>query len=177
EGFAIREPGWSAALSSEMAKPYFHRLRAFVEGEYKSSAPVYPTRALLFHALEECPLDRVKVVILGQDPYHGPGQAHGLAFSVPPGVPQPPSLRNMVKEASSCCGIKPTKSGCLHSWCQQGVLLLNTVLSVQGGKANSHRDRGWEQFTDAVVRVVNQGERGVVFMLWGKPSQVRGGRE
>ncbi|CAM9955897.1 unnamed protein product, partial [Hapterophycus canaliculatus] len=113
----------------------------------------------------------IQVVVLGQDPYHQPGQAHGLAFSVMKGVPQPPSLRNMVKEAVSCCGIKPTRSGTLDSWCGQGVLLLNTVLSVEHSKANSHKNQGWETFTDAVVRELNKGKRRLVFLLWGKPSQ------
>ena len=117
----------------------------------------------------------MRVVILGQDPYHGPGQAHGLAFSVREGVPQPPSLRNMVKEAESCCGIRPTKSGCLTAWCKQGVLLLNTVLTVERGKAFSHRNRGWETFTDAVIRMLGHRDRPpTVFLLWGKPSQEKG---
>eukprot|EP00904_Undaria_pinnatifida_P009148 jgi/Undpi1/5363/HiC_scaffold_2.g00644.m1 len=166
---AIKEDGWAKALSRETSKPYFRQLERFLDAEYKSKV-IYPPREKIFNAFESCPLSDVKVVILGQDPYHQPGQAHGLAFSVMKGVVQPPSLRNMVKEAVSCCGIRPTKAGTLDSWCGQGVLLLNTVLSVERSKAHSHKKRG-RTFTDAVVREVNKGDRRVVFMLWGKPSQ------
>eukprot|EP00752_Nemacystus_decipiens_P013348 g11818.t1 len=173
EGSPIKEEGWAAALARETSKPYFGRLQAFLDKQYASKT-IYPPRDKLFNAFESCPLGDVKVVILGQDPYHQPGQAHGLAFSVMKGVPQPPSLRNMIKEAVSCCGITPTRSGTLDSWCRQGVLLLNTVLSVENSKANSHKNQGWETFTDAVVRELNNGDRRLVFLLWGKPSQKKG---
>ncbi|CAM9513566.1 unnamed protein product [Ascophyllum nodosum] len=170
----IKETTWANALAAETSKPYFRKLQTFLDGAYACKTAVYPPRAKLFNAFESCPLEAVKVVILGQDPYHQPRQAHGLAFSVMAGVPQPPSLRNMIKEAVSCCGIRPTKSGTLDSWCRQGVLLLNTVLSVQDSKPNSHRKQGWETFTDSVVRELNKGDRRLVFMLWGKPSQKKG---
>ncbi|CAM9253998.1 unnamed protein product [Ectocarpus sp. 4 AP-2014] len=173
EGSPFKEEGWATALSRETSKPYFGRLQAFLDKQYASKV-IYPPRDKLFNAFDSCPLSNVKVVILGQDPYHQPGQAHGLAFSVMKGVMQPPSLRNMIKEAVSCCGITPTKSGNLDSWCSQGVLLLNTVLSVERSKANSHKNQGWETFTDAVVRELNKGNRRLVFLLWGKPSQKKG---
>eukprot|EP00903_Cladosiphon_okamuranus_P015649 g14451.t1 len=173
EASPIKEKGWATALARETSKPYFSRLQTFLDKQYASKT-VYPPREKLFNAFESCPLGNVKVVILGQDPYHGPGQAHGLSFSVMEGIKQPPSLRNMIKEAQSCCGIKPTTSGTLDSWCRQGVLLLNTVLSVEASKPNSHKNQGWETFTDAVIRELNSGDRRMVFLLWGKPSQTKG---
>ncbi|KAG5180430.1 uracil-DNA glycosylase-like protein [Tribonema minus] len=170
----LTDPVWSQALSPEFGKPYFVKLLAFLAKQAAAGKAIYPPKDKVFHALNTCPLDRVRVVILGQDPYHGPGQAHGLSFSVAQGVAQPPSLRNIVKEATACCGTKPTKNGCLTPWAVQGVLLLNTVLTVEKGAPLSHHKKGWEQFTDEVVRLLNRQERTIVFLLWGKPSQQKG---
>ena len=141
------------------------------EAEEEAGKRIYPPRGTRLRALELTPLDRVKVVILGQDPYHGPGQAHGLAFSVPQGVRVPPSLVNIYKELESDLGIKPRRHGFLEHWAKQGVLLLNSVLTVEMGQAASHRDRGWERFTDRVIQEVNAKDQPVVFMLWGSYAQ------
>ncbi len=162
--------GWLEVLKPEIEKNYFTELISFVTSEYQS-CEVFPPREMLFAALESCPLDRVKVVIIGQDPYHDVGQAHGLSFSVNDGVKIPPSLVNIFKEIESDLGIAPPKSGDLRRWAEQGVLLLNAVLSVRAHSAASHSKRGWEQFTDAIVRAVAENREGVVYMLWGKHAQ------
>jgi uracil-DNA glycosylase len=163
-------PDWMAALGPELVQPYFAELIEFVERE-RASGVVYPPREAVFAALGATPLAKVRVVLLGQDPYHGPGQAHGLAFSVPRGVPLPPSLRNLFRELVDDLGVPAPAHGCLTSWAEQGVLLLNTVLTVRGGEPGSHRGRGWERFTDAVLRAVLAQDRPVVFLLWGAPAQ------
>ena len=168
------EPSWKAALCGEFKKPYFNRLLMFLEGEKKAGKVVYPPVNQMFSAFELCPLDKVKVVCIGQDPYHGPGQAHGLAFSVAKGVAIPPSLKNMIKEAASDENLSPRVKdqpghGNLESWAKQGVLMLNTCLTVRKREANSHQKRGWEEFTDAVVRALAKKE-GVIYLLWGKPA-------
>ncbi|MCQ2126222.1 MAG: uracil-DNA glycosylase [Bacteroidaceae bacterium] len=160
------EPGWKRLLQSEFDKPYFSDLAAFVRSEY-SNRTIYPPAGKIFNAFDLCPFERVKVVILGQDPYHEPGQAHGLCFSVQPGVLFPPSLRNIFKEISQDIGTPCPQSGDLTRWASQGVLLLNAVLTVRAGQAASHQGRGWETFTDAVIRCVSQNRDHVVFILWG----------
>ena len=165
---------WQAALADQFAADYFVELSAFVDAE-RQSHPVYPPAEDVFNALSFTPVNNVRVVILGQDPYHGEGQAHGLSFSVRRGVKQPPSLKNIFKEVQSDLGIEPPDHGCLESWAKQGVLLLNTVLTVRASEANSHRKKGWEQFTDAIIARVNDLER-VAFVLWGKPAQKKADR-
>ncbi len=150
-----------------------HKLREFLQAEKRKYA-VYPPGKLIFNALNSTPLDRVKVVILGQDPYHGPGQAHGLCFSVPPGVPAPPSLRNIFQELRDDLGVAIPHHGHLQHWADQGVLLLNSVLTVRRGQAGSHQSRGWETFTDRVIEAVNQHCEHVVFLLWGGYAQKKG---
>ncbi|AWN22634.1 uracil-DNA glycosylase [Deinococcus irradiatisoli] len=157
---------WQAALAGEMQQPYFHKLMQFVAAE-RASGAVYPAPENVFNALRLTPLDEVKVLILGQDPYHGAGQAQGLAFSVRPGVRVPPSLVNIYKELHDDVGFTVPRHGDLRSWAQQGVLLLNAVLTVRQGEANSHAGHGWETFTDAVIRAVNARPQRVVFVLWG----------
>ena len=164
------EPSWGAALADEFAQPYFAPLIEFVKQEY-AAGPVYPPGGLIFNAFQHCPFEQVKVVILGQDPYHGPRQAHGLSFSVPEGIAKPPSLHNIFKELGADLGSAPPASGNLERWADQGVLLLNAVLTVRAGQANSHQGRGWEKFTDAVIRKVSQGRNHVVFILWGAYAQ------
>jgi uracil-DNA glycosylase len=159
-------PSWQAHVGAELEKPYFRELRAFVDGE-RRRAQVYPPEGEVFTALERTPYERVKVMILGQDPYHGPGQAHGLAFSVRPGVRPPPSLANIYKELRDEMGCPVPNHGCLFSWADQGVLLLNAVLTVRDGEPNSHKGKGWETFTDAVIRALAAREDPVVFVLWG----------
>eukprot|EP00499_Haloplacidia_sp_CaronLabIsolate_P005472 CAMPEP_0196782726 /NCGR_PEP_ID=MMETSP1104-20130614/11956_1 /TAXON_ID=33652 /ORGANISM="Cafeteria sp., Strain Caron Lab Isolate" /LENGTH=333 /DNA_ID=CAMNT_0042152969 /DNA_START=1 /DNA_END=998 /DNA_ORIENTATION=+ len=161
---------WKPVLYAELAKPYFGRLVQFLRSE-RATKPIFPPKANVLEALKLCPLSNVKVVILGQDPYHGPGQAHGLAFSVLPGVTPPPSLRNMLKEAASDVGTTKPNHGYLVHWARQGVLLLNTVLTVQQAKAHSHAKKGWESFTDELIRAVSTECSGVVFLLWGRPAQ------
>jgi uracil-DNA glycosylase len=162
---------WQAPLAAEFESAHMASLREFLKAEKAAGTRVFPHSADWFRALELTPLDQVRVVILGQDPYHGPGQAHGLCFSVRPGVRPPPSLVNIYKELRSDLGIQPPTHGFLESWARQGVLMLNSVLTVRMGQAASHRDRGWEKFTDAVVREVAAGEAPVVFMLWGSHAQ------
>jgi uracil-DNA glycosylase len=159
-------PSWQARVGAELDKPYFHKLRAFVDDE-RRHATVYPPEDEVFTALERTPYEKVKVMILGQDPYHGPGQAHGLAFSVRPGVRPPPSLVNIFKELRDEMGCPVPNHGCLFSWADQGVLLLNAVLTVRDGEPNSHKGKGWEKFTDAVIRALAEREDPVVFVLWG----------
>ena len=164
-------PSWLEPLRQEFDQPYMAELKRFLLGEREAGKRIFPAGCNWFRALDLTPLDKVKVVILGQDPYHGPGQAHGLCFSVPDGVRPPPSLVNIYKELESDLGIARPAHGFLEHWARQGVLLLNSVLTVEMGQAASHRDRGWEKFTDAVVRLVNAKPEPVVFMLWGSYAQ------
>ncbi|MBR2531681.1 MAG: uracil-DNA glycosylase [Lachnospiraceae bacterium] len=161
---------WLGPLSAEFKKPYYRELYYRVKDEYTHHL-VFPNAADLYRAFELTPLSEVRVVILGQDPYHGDGQAHGLCFSVTPGVEIPPSLRNIYQELHDDLGCRIPDNGCLVPWAKQGVLLLNTVLTVRAHQAFSHRGIGWEQFTDAAIRAVNEVDRPVVFMLWGRPAQ------
>ena len=164
---------WNEILQTEFTKPYFDELVSFVKGEYASGV-VYPTGSNIFRAFDKCPFDKLKVVIIGQDPYHGPGQANGLCFSVGEGVPFPPSLQNIFKEVASDVGTPVPMSGELDRWAEQGVLLLNSVLTVRQHCAASHAGRGWETFTDAVVRAIAERKEGVVYMLWGSYAQKKG---
>lgn len=167
-------PSWQAILAAEFNAPYMQDLKAFLRQEKDQQKKIYPHSADWFHALETTPLDEVKVVILGQDPYHQPGQAHGLCFSVKPGVKVPPSLVNIYKELESDLGVTPVKHGYLESWAKQGVLLLNAVLTVEDSNANAHQGKGWEQFTDKVIETINERCEHVVFMLWGSYAQKKG---
>lgn len=162
---------WRTPLAGEFEKPHMAGLKRFLEAEKAAGKQIFPKGADYFRALDLTPLDSVKVVILGQDPYHGSGQAHGLCFSVQPGVRTPPSLVNIYKEMQSDLGIAPARHGFLEHWARQGVLLLNTVLTVEMGQAASHKGRGWEQFTDAVIAQVNAKADPVVFLLWGAHAQ------
>ena len=162
---------WLEPLSGEFSEGYMAELRRFLVAERERGKRIFPRGSEWFRALDLTPLDQVRVVILGQDPYHGAGQAHGLCFSVQPGVQPPPSLVNIFKELESDLGIKPARHGFLEHWAKQGVLLLNSVLTVEMGRAASHRDRGWERFTDAIIRQVNERPDPVVFMLWGSYAQ------
>lgn len=164
------ESSWKTVLNDEFEQEYFQRLSKQVRTEYLHTV-VYPPPTLVFNAFTHCPFDRVKVVILGQDPYHGPGQAMGLSFSVPDGVQVPPSLQNIYKEIYSDLGLAVPKSGNLERWANQGVLLLNATLTVGAGVAGSHHGLGWEQFTDAVIRKISDKKEHVVFMLWGSYAQ------
>jgi uracil-DNA glycosylase len=164
-------PSWRDKLGAEFESPYMQALGTFLRGEKAAGKAIFPKGSEWFRALDLTPLDNVRVVILGQDPYHGSGQAHGLCFSVRPGVRIPPSLVNIYKELETDLGIAPARHGFLEHWAEQGVLLLNAVLTVQSGMAASHQGRGWERFTDAVIRLVNAQDRPVVFMLWGSYAQ------
>jgi uracil-DNA glycosylase len=164
-------PGWLERLSGEFAQGYMAELKRFLTGERERGKRIFPRGSEWFRALDLTPLDEVRVVILGQDPYHGPGQAHGLCFSVKPGVQPPPSLVNIYKELKSDLGIPRPRHGFLEHWAKQGVLLLNSVLTVEMGRAASHRERGWERFTDRIIGEVNAREQPVVFMLWGSYAQ------
>ena len=161
---------WGQYLKEEMAQPYYRQLRQFLIGEY-STKQVYPDMYSIFNALHYTSYADTKVLILGQDPYHEPGQAHGLSFSVQPNVPPPPSLVNIFKELETDLGCTVPNNGCLEPWAMQGVLLLNTVLTVQAHRANSHRDKGWEIFTDKIISLLNQREKPVAFILWGSPAR------
>lgn len=163
---------WLPVLAPEFRKPYYKDLFQFVQTEYQTRQ-IFPPAQDLFNALHLTPLSRVKVVILGQDPYHGDGQAHGLCFSVRPDVDIPPSLVNIYRELHDDLGCRMPDNGCLTKWADQGVLLLNTVLTVRAHQAGSHRGHGWEQFTDAIIRAVNSQNRPVVYMLWGAPAQAK----
>lgn len=165
------EAGWKEALREEFAKPYMQELADFLRQEKAAGKEVYPPGALIFNALNSTPLERVKVVIIGQDPYHGPEQAHGLCFSVQPGVATPPSLLNIYKELKRDLNIDIAAHGCLQHWAEQGVLLLNTSLTVERGMAGSHADKGWGVFTDRVIEVVSEQREHLVFLLWGKHAQ------
>jgi uracil-DNA glycosylase len=167
------EEGWKNALLDEFEKPYFQQLASFVKSEYENSA-IYPPGKEIFSAFDLCPFNKVKVVILGQDPYHGPGQAHGLCFSVRGGVAFPPSLRNIFKEIHNDIGTPIPQSGDLSRWATQGVLLLNATLTVRAHQAGSHQKKGWETFTDAAVKAVSEQKENVVFILWGAYAQRKG---
>lgn len=167
-------PSWQAALLAEFDLPYMQALEAFLQAEKAAQKIIYPESSDWFHALEATPLDKVKVVILGQDPYHQAGQAHGLCFSVLPGIKTPPSLANMYKELEADLGIAAAQHGYLESWAQQGVLLLNAVLTVEDSNANAHQGKGWETFTDKVIETVNAQCDQVVFLLWGSYAQKKG---
>ena len=164
------EPTWKEQLASEFEKPYFGQLTTAVRQEYQQTT-CYPPGRLIFNAFNLCPFDQVKVVIIGQDPYHEPGQAHGLSFSVQPGVAPPPSLLNIFKELASDLGCRVPNNGCLKPWADQGVLLLNTVLTVREHQANSHHGRGWEIFTDKIISLLNEREKPMAFILWGSPAR------
>ncbi|MBI1452739.1 MULTISPECIES: uracil-DNA glycosylase [Acinetobacter] len=170
------DAGWKYGLSEFLLSPKMDELKDFLVQEIKAKKVVYPPNALIFNALNTTPLANVKVVILGQDPYHGPNQAHGLSFSVQKGVPLPPSLRNIYHELQSDLGITVPKHGDLTRWAEQGVLLLNSVLTVEAGQPTSHQKRGWEDFTDHVIDVLNEQREHVVFILWGAYAQRKGQR-
>lgn len=165
---------WQPLLSEEFSKPYMRDLEDFLRAEKAAGKTIYPAEENIFHALEATPVDDVKVVIIGQDPYHGPGQAHGLSFSVQPGVDVPPSLRNMYKELEQDLGVKHPGHGYLEGWAKQGVLLLNAVLTVEASKAGAHQNKGWEKFTDRIIDELNRHHEGLVFILWGGYAQKKG---
>ncbi|MCL1938536.1 MAG: uracil-DNA glycosylase [Candidatus Azobacteroides sp.] len=167
------EPSWNERLVSEFEKPYFLHLVHFVKDEYASKT-IYPKGNQIFNAFDKTPFDKVKVVILGQDPYHEPGQAHGLCFSVNEGIPLPPSLQNIYKELQSDLGVVSPPSGNLERWAEQGVLLLNATLTVEAHRAGSHQQKGWEEFTDAVIHKIAEEKQHVVFILWGAYAQKKG---
>lgn len=167
------EPSWKTRLAGEFEKDYFVKLTDFVRQEYRQ-ATVYPSGPNIFNAFAHCPFDRVKVVIIGQDPYHEPGQAHGLCFSVQDGTPFPPSLQNIFKEITDDLGRPRPTSGDLTRWADQGVLLLNATLTVRAHRAGSHQGRGWETFTDAAIRCLNAERQHLVYMLWGAYAQKKG---
>lgn len=164
------EPGWKSVLQKEFEKEYFARLISFVKEEYKQTT-VYPPGSLIFNSFNCCPFEKVKAVIIGQDPYHGPGQAHGLCFSVRDGVGFPPSLINIFKEINSDLGVSIPASGNLTRWAGQGVLLLNATLTVRAHQAGSHQKKGWEEFTDSVIKILNNEKNNLVFFLWGAYAQ------
>lgn len=168
------EKSWGKHLQEEFSKEYFKELTSFVKREYQSNRAIYPHPKNIFRAFDLCPFDAVKVVILGQDPYHGPKQAHGLAFSVEQGIQNPPSLLNIFKEISSDLNQPINTSGDLSSWAKQGVLLLNATLTVAAGQAGSHQHHGWEEFTDQVIKVLSDRKKNLVFLLWGAYAQSKG---
>jgi len=171
---AALEPGWLAVLDYEFEKDYMKNLKSFLEQEKENGATVYPKGSDIFNALNTTPFDRVKVVILGQDPYHGAGQAHGLSFSVQRGVTVPPSLKNIYKELESDIeGFKAPNHGNLTHWAEQGVLLLNATLTVRASEAGSHQNRGWEIFTDEIIKALSEKRKHLVFLLWGKYAQAK----
>lgn len=167
------EESWEKVLQTEFDKPYFKDLTDFVRSEY-ATATIYPPASLIFNAFNLCPFSKVKVVIIGQDPYHGPGQAHGLCFSVNDGVQFPPSLQNIFKEIKSDLDIPIPTSGNLTRWAEQGVLLLNATLTVRAHSAGSHQKKGWETFTDSVIRILAEQKKNLVFILWGAYAQKKG---
>ena len=167
------EESWKKELTDEFESEYFSTLFKFVKDEYENSV-VYPPKELIFNALDRCPFGKVKVVILGQDPYHGEGQAHGLCFSVQDGVRPPPSLKNIYKELKEDIGKEIPDTGNLEYWADQGVLMLNSTLTVRAGQAGSHQGKGWEEFTDAIIRKLNDGKENLVFMLWGNYAKAKG---
>ncbi|MBR4065868.1 MAG: uracil-DNA glycosylase [Bacteroidaceae bacterium] len=168
------DPSWKDVLEAEFEKEYFSRLTSFVREEYAGTTPIYPPAKLIFNAFDHCPFNNVKVVIIGQDPYHGAGQANGLCFSVNKGVPFPPSLLNIFKEIENDLGTPIPQDGDLTRWSDQGVLLLNATLTVRASQAGSHQKRGWEEFTDAVIRVLAERKENLVFILWGSYAQKKG---
>ena len=168
------EASWKERLAGEFEQPYMTALRGFLLDRKRDGAVIYPPGPLIFNALDSTPFDRVKVVIFGQDPYHGPGQAHGLCFSVPDVVAVPPSLQNIYREIGEDLGVRPPVNGNLQAWADQGVLLLNAVLTVERGRAAAHQGQGWERFTDRVVDELNRAGDGLVFMLWGSYAQRKG---
>jgi uracil-DNA glycosylase len=168
------DDSWLAVLAEEFDQPYMLQLKQFLVAEKQAGKAIYPSSDHWFNAFNSTPFSQVKVVILGQDPYHGPGQAHGLCFSVPPGVRLPPSLRNIFKEIHSDTGQEVSADGCLQRWAEQGVLLLNATLTVEQGQAGAHQGKGWEQFTDYVIAQLNQQRQGLVFLLWGSYAQKKG---
>lgn len=168
------EESWYQYLGAEFEKPYMQQLRQFLRHEKDAKKIIYPKSENVLNAFKLTPFDQVKVVILGQDPYHGPNQAHGLCFSVLEGVALPPSLQNIYKELKADLGIQPVKTGYLVPWAEQGVLLLNSVLTVEKGQPASHQGKGWEQFTDKAISVLNQEKEGLVFLLWGAYAQKKG---
>jgi uracil-DNA glycosylase len=170
------EKTWYQKLKDEISQPYIHDLKNFLKAEKEAGKVIYPPENLVFNAFLQTPYEKVKVVVVGQDPYHGTGQAHGLSFSVPHGVSIPPSLKNIYKEIHADLGIVPPKDGCLLHWAQEGVLLLNATLTVRAGEPRSHYGKGWERFTDAVIDVLVQKEDPIVFLLWGKSAQEKGHR-
>ncbi len=168
------EQSWKEQLLDEFQKPYMKELKAFLQKELQAKKIIYPRNQDIFAAFDATPFDKTRVVIIGQDPYHGPGQAHGLCFSVQKGVPPPPSLKNIYKELEADLNIPQAKHGYLMKWAQQGVLLLNATLTVEASKAGSHHNKGWEQFTDAVIEKLNQKKEKLIFILWGSPAQKKG---
>ncbi|MFL6592563.1 MAG: uracil-DNA glycosylase [Luteimonas sp.] len=170
------DPSWKSRVGEYLQREDMQELSAFLRERMRKGARVYPPAPDIFAALDATPFDQAKVVVLGQDPYHGPGQAHGLSFSVPPGVPVPPSLDNIFKELQRDLGIARPAHGCLLPWARQGVLLLNSVLTVEEGRAGAHQGKGWEGFTDHVVDVLNRERDGLVFLLWGSYAQAKGKR-
>ncbi len=166
----VLENDWAPLLDEEFSKGYFVRLKEFLKKEYNSHT-IYPRKENIYNALSFTPFHKVKVVILGQDPYHGPNQAHGLSFSVQNGIIKPPSLMNIFKELKDDLGYPTPYHGCLYDWANQGVLLLNTVLTVRDGEANSHGGKGWENFTDKIIEILNEKEHPIVYLLWGKAAQ------
>lgn len=165
------ETSWRAYLENETEKPYFKNLKQFLVEEIESGKTIYPKPQNIFNALNKTPFENVKVVILGQDPYHGERQAHGLSFSVPEGIALPPSLQNIFKEIVNEYGGDMPKSGNLESWASQGVLLLNATLTVEKGKAGSHQNKGWEEFTDQIIKIVSKEKENIIFLLWGAYAQ------
>jgi uracil-DNA glycosylase len=168
------ESGWGSKLKDEFEEEYFSRLSEYIREEYRTRT-IYPPGSLIFNAFNLCPFDKVKAVIIGQDPYHGPGQAHGLCFSVREGIDFPPSLINIFKEIESDLGYKPEMSGNLERWASRGVLLLNATLTVRAHTPGSHQGKGWEQFTDAAITILNRDKNNLVFFLWGAYAQKKGG--
>lgn len=168
-------PSWQAIIGEEFNKPYMQTLREFLKEEKAAGKTLYPPGPLIFNAFNHTPFEKVRVVIIGQDPYHGPGQAHGLSFSVQDGVKLPPSLQNIYKEIESDLGITMSGKGDLTAWADQGVLLLNATLTVEQANAGSHQKRGWETFTDAAIKALNDQRENLVFVLWGSYAQKKGG--
>jgi len=171
---ATLHPSWQAVIGDEFNKPYMQSLRSFLAEQKSAGKTIYPPMPLIFNAFNSTPFEKVRVVIIGQDPYHGDGQAHGLSFSVPEGIKLPPSLRNIFKEIEADLGVSMSTSGDLTAWAQQGVLLLNATLTVEQAAAGSHQKKGWEEFTDAAIRALNEKRQGIVFVLWGSYAQKKG---
>jgi len=168
------EAGWKAQLADEFRQPYFQALKTFLKTEKASGKVVYPAGKLIFNAFNSTPFDQVKAVIIGQDPYHGPGQAHGLCFSVMPGVAIPPSLKNIYQELHEDVGFTIPNHGHLQKWAESGVLMLNAILTVEAGQAGSHKGKGWENFTTAAIQKLNKHRENIVFLLWGRYAQQKG---